>query len=96
MVLDAGTDNPDLLADDMYLGNRHPRVRGARFDELIDTYVTTATRLFPNAMLHWEDFGAANARRILLKYASSVCTFIDLTDRPCECPRRPASLILAA
>ena len=77
MVLDAGTDNPDLLADDMYLGNRHPRVRGARFDELIDTYVTTATRLFPNAMLHWEDFGAANARRILLKYASSVCTFND-------------------
>jgi malate dehydrogenase (oxaloacetate-decarboxylating) len=77
VVLDAGTDNPDLLADDMYLGNRHPRVRGARFDELIDAYVTTATRLFPNAMLHWEDFGAANARRILIKYASSVCTFND-------------------
>ena len=77
VVLDAGTDNPDLLADDMYLGNRHPRVRGARFDELIDAYVTTATRLFPNAMLHWEDFGAANARRILVKYASSVCTFND-------------------
>jgi malate dehydrogenase (oxaloacetate-decarboxylating) len=28
-------------------------------------------------MLHWEDFGAGNARRILLKYADSHCTFND-------------------
>ena len=76
-MLDTGTDNPALLAEDMYLGNRHPRVRGERYDELIDAYVSTATRLFPNAMLHWEDFGAANARRILLKYADTCCTFND-------------------
>ena len=61
----------------MYLGGRHPRVRGERYDQLIDAYVSTATRLFPNAMLHWEDFGAANARRILLKYADTCCTFND-------------------
>ena len=77
VVLDAGTDNPDLLAEDMYLGNRHPRVRGERYDQLIEAYVSTAARLFPNAMLHWEDFGAANARRILLKYADTYCTFND-------------------
>ena len=77
VVLDAGTDNQDLLAEDMYLGSRHPRVRGERYDQLIDAYVSTATRLFPNAMLHWEDFGAANARRILLKYADTCCTFND-------------------
>ena len=28
-------------------------------------------------MLHWEDFGAANARRILNNYADQVCTFND-------------------
>ena len=28
-------------------------------------------------MLHWEDFGATNARRILIKYADQVCTFND-------------------
>jgi malate dehydrogenase (oxaloacetate-decarboxylating) len=77
VVLDAGTDNAALLAEDMYLGNRHPRVRGERYDEMIDTYVTAATRLFPNAMLHWEDFGAANAHRILTKYAGTCCTFND-------------------
>src|SRR6266480_731787 len=77
VVLDTGTDNPDLLAEDMYLGNRHPRVRGERYDEMIDAYVNVATRLFPHAMLHWEDFGAANAHRILGNYAKSSCTFND-------------------
>jgi malic enzyme len=48
-----------------------------RYDELIDAYVTTATRLFPNALLHWEESGAANAHRILTKYAGTCCTFIE-------------------
>ena len=77
VVLDAGTDNPALLAEEMYPGNRHPRVRGERYDELIDAYVSVATRLFPNALLHWEDFGAGNAHRILAKYAGSCLTFND-------------------
>jgi malate dehydrogenase (oxaloacetate-decarboxylating) len=77
VVLDAGTDNQALLTEEMYLGNRHPRVRGERYDEMIDSYVDAATRLFPHAMLHWEDFGAANAHRILAKYAGSCCTFND-------------------
>ena len=77
VVLDAGTDNATLLAEDTYVGNRHPRVRDERYDEMIDAYVTAATRLFPRAMLHWEDFGAANAHRILTKYAGICCTFND-------------------
>jgi malate dehydrogenase (oxaloacetate-decarboxylating) len=77
VVLDTGTDNLALLNDEMYLGNRHARVRDSRYDELIDAFVTTASKLFPNAMLHWEDFGVGNARRILLKYADEYCTFND-------------------
>jgi len=77
VVIDMGTDNLALLNDEMYLGNRHARVRDQRYDDLIDAYVTTATELFPNAMLHWEDFGVSNARRILNKYADHVCTFND-------------------
>ena len=77
VVLDAGTGNQALLDDPMYVGNRHPRVRGGRYDELIESYVATATRMFPHAMLHWEDFGAANAHRILARYAGSCCTFND-------------------
>src|SRR5215216_7593269 len=77
VVLDMGTDNLRLLNDEMYIGNRHARVRDQRYDDLIDAYVTAAAKLFPQAMLHWEDFGAGNARRILNKYASQVCTFND-------------------
>jgi malate dehydrogenase (oxaloacetate-decarboxylating) len=77
VVLDMGTDNLRLLNDEMYIGNRHARVRDQRYDDLIEAYVTAATKLFPHAMLHWEDFGASNARRILNKYASQVCTFND-------------------
>jgi len=77
VLLDTGTDNQALLDDPMYVGDRHPRVRGERYDQLIEAYVTTATRMFPKAMLHWEDFGAANAHRILTKYAGSYCSFND-------------------
>src|SRR6478752_3710563 len=77
VVLDMGTDNLRLLNAEMYLGERHARVRDARYDELIDAYVTACQKLFPHAMLHWEDFGASNARRILDRYADRVCTFND-------------------
>jgi malate dehydrogenase (oxaloacetate-decarboxylating) len=77
VVLDMGTDNLRLLNDDMYLGARHARIRDQRYDDLIDAYVTAVSKLFPGAMLHWEDFGATNARRILNKYADQVCTFND-------------------
>ena len=77
VVLDMGTDNLKLLNDDMYLGARHARIRDQRYDDLIEAYVTAVSKLFPDAMLHWEDFGATNARRILNKYADQVCTFND-------------------
>jgi malate dehydrogenase (oxaloacetate-decarboxylating) len=75
--LDVGTDNEQLLNDPFYVGNRHPRRRGAEYDEFIDRYVQTAHRLFPHAMLHFEDFGAANARAILDRYSSQYCVFND-------------------
>ena len=34
---DVGTDNLGLLNSDLYLGERHARVRGERYDEFIDT-----------------------------------------------------------
>ena len=65
--LDVGTDNEQLLNDPAYLGNRHARVRGERYERLIDTYLQVASEMFPRALLHFEDFGAGNARRILVK-----------------------------
>ncbi|MEZ5581673.1 MAG: NAD-dependent malic enzyme [Candidatus Competibacteraceae bacterium] len=75
--LDVGTDREALLNDPMYMGNRHARVRGAQYDEFIDRFVRAVTQRFPNALLHWEDFGPSNARRLLNQYRSTVCTFND-------------------
>ena len=75
--LDVGTDNEQLLQDPFYLGNRHARHRGAEYDEFVDRYIETAHRLFPRAILHFEDFGPLNARRILQTYGDRYCVFND-------------------
>jgi malate dehydrogenase (oxaloacetate-decarboxylating) len=77
VMLDVGTNRASLLADPMYPGNRHARVRGERYDAFIDAYVQTATKLFPNALLQWEDFGPGPGRRILEKYRGRLRTFND-------------------
>jgi malate dehydrogenase (oxaloacetate-decarboxylating) len=75
--LDVGTDNEALLNDPLYLGNRHARVRGAAYDAFISKYLETASSLFPNALLHFEDFGPGNARRILVTYRDQYRIFND-------------------
>ena len=75
--LDVGTDNESLLSDPLYVGDRQSRVRGERYDALVAAYVRAATKLFPNALLHFEDFGASNARRILNQYRDKVRIFND-------------------
>ena len=77
VMLDVGTNRESLLNDPMYIGNRHARVRGERYDAFIDAYVKAATKLFPNALLQWEDFAPGNGRRILEKYRDQICTFND-------------------
>ncbi|RPE39448.1 malic enzyme-like protein [Streptomyces sp. Ag109_O5-1] len=75
--LDAGTDRTSLLQDPLYLGNRHPRVRGAEYDAFIEKYLETASSTFPDALLHFEDFGPSNARRILEQYGGRYRIFND-------------------
>ena len=77
VVLDVGTDNLGLLNNELYIGVQHARVRGERYDNFVDRFVSTASRLFPKAMIHWEDFGAGNAHRLLTRYRDDYCTFND-------------------
>ena len=75
--LDVGTDNEQLLQDPFYLGNRHGRRSGQEYEVFIKRYIETAHRLFPHAILHFEDFGPANARMILQTYGDEFCVFND-------------------
>lgn len=73
--LDVGTNNPHLLNDPMYLGWRHERITGQEYDDFIERFVQALTKKFPSIFLHWEDVGRNNARRILSRYRSQLCTF---------------------
>lgn len=77
LVIDAGTNREELLNNPMYLGNRHERVRGEKYDAFIDQFVQTAGKLFPKLYLHWEDFGRSNAADILNRYKKEIPTFND-------------------
>jgi malate dehydrogenase (oxaloacetate-decarboxylating) len=77
IVLDVGTNNQALIADPMYIGNKFARVRGDRYDQFIDLFVQTARKFFPEVLIHWEDLGNVNARKILDKYGDKILTFND-------------------
>ncbi len=75
--LDAGTNNETLLNDPLYLGNRHTRVYGEKYHAMVDKFVAAAEKLFPESLLHFEDFGRSNAAVILEKYQDKILTFND-------------------
>jgi malate dehydrogenase (oxaloacetate-decarboxylating) len=77
VMLDVGTDRQSLLEDPLYIGNRHPRVAAAEYDAFLDEFVRAVGKLFPPTLLHWEDLGVANARRLLERYRDKRLTFND-------------------
>jgi malic enzyme len=76
-MLDAGTDNPERLIDPLYLGLRHPRIRGAAYQAFVDAFVSAVKKVFPSALLQWEDFAKGNALHQLARFRDQLCTFND-------------------
>ena len=77
IMLDVGTDNPELINDPLYIGWKHERIRGEKYHEFIDQFVEAVKKRFPNVLLQWEDFAKINATSILNKYKDQICTFND-------------------
>jgi malate dehydrogenase (oxaloacetate-decarboxylating) len=77
IMLDVGTDNPECLADPLYVGWRHERVRGAEYDDFVETFVSAVAERWPHVLLQWEDFAKSNATRLLNRYRDRLCTFND-------------------
>lgn len=77
VMLDVGTDRPELLADPCYPGLRHPRLQGEAYTAFLDRFITAVQRVCPGALVHWEDFGAGHARPVLEAYRHRVPSFND-------------------
>jgi malate dehydrogenase (oxaloacetate-decarboxylating) len=77
ILLDVGTDNEERLADPVYIGWRHQRVRGQEYDDFVEGFVSAVQERWPHVLLQWEDFARANAGRMLQRYRDRLCTFND-------------------
>ncbi|KJC56231.1 malate dehydrogenase [Bradyrhizobium sp. LTSPM299] len=77
ILLDVGTDNPDCLADPLYVGWRNERVRGQAYDDFIEAFVSAVVKRWPRVLLQWEDFAKNNATRMLERYRDRLLTFND-------------------
>ncbi|HEX2864153.1 MAG TPA: NAD-dependent malic enzyme, partial [Deinococcales bacterium] len=77
VALDVGTDRKDLLADPLYLGARHERLRGEAYDRLLQAFVSGVRRRFPRALVQWEDFSKDRAFHVLESFAGSLPSFND-------------------
>lgn len=77
ILLDTGTDNAERRDDPRYIGWRHERVRGKRYDDFVDAFVTAVRKRWPHVLLQWEDFARPNALRLLDRYRDRLCTFND-------------------
>ena len=77
VLLDVGTNNPELLEDALYLGYPHKRIEGSAYFDIVDEFIVAARERYPDALIQFEDFLTPNAFALLKKYRSNVLCFND-------------------
>ena len=81
VMLDVGTDRQSLLDDPLYIGNRHPRVPAAEYDAFLEAFVAAVGKVFPGALLHWEDMGIGQCTAAARPGTATSCPASTTTSR---------------
>jgi malate dehydrogenase (oxaloacetate-decarboxylating)(NADP+) len=77
LLLDFGTNNPELLNDPLYLGLRQTRPSIQETEPFVDEFVEAIQESFPNCCIHFEDWRGTEALHYLARYRDKVCCFND-------------------
>ncbi len=77
VMLDVGTNNEELLADKLYLGEQHKKPSGDEYYELVYEFMIAARDRWPKALIQFEDFTNDHAFSLLNKYRSRFLCFND-------------------
>jgi malate dehydrogenase (oxaloacetate-decarboxylating) len=77
IFLDVGTNNEELLKNPLYIGRRTKRVDSDQYYEFMDKFVAAIKKVFPEALLQWEDLLGIHAQKVLDRYKDKILSFND-------------------
>jgi malate dehydrogenase (oxaloacetate-decarboxylating)(NADP+) len=77
ILMDCGTNNPELLNDPLYLGLRQPRPTDDEMTSFVDEFVQAVQDAFPNCCIHFEDWKGTDAIRFLARFRDKVSCYND-------------------
>eukprot|EP00617_Octactis_speculum_P026981 CAMPEP_0185748876 /NCGR_PEP_ID=MMETSP1174-20130828/7596_1 /TAXON_ID=35687 /ORGANISM="Dictyocha speculum, Strain CCMP1381" /LENGTH=615 /DNA_ID=CAMNT_0028424755 /DNA_START=6 /DNA_END=1853 /DNA_ORIENTATION=+ len=77
VMLDVGTNNPELIDDPNYLGTKMPRLTGDEYFDFVDEFMHAVFSRYPETVVQFEDFETPKAVPLLEKYRNEYRCFND-------------------
>ena len=67
VTLDVGTNNPELLKSNTYMGTQEPRISGPEYFDMVDEFMQAVYARWPNVIVQFEDFETPKAVPLLAR-----------------------------
>eukprot|EP00922_Rhytidocystis_sp_ex-Travisia-forbesii_P008677 GHVS01012705.1.p1 GENE.GHVS01012705.1~~GHVS01012705.1.p1 ORF type:complete len:396 (+),score=57.82 GHVS01012705.1:841-2028(+) len=77
VLLDTGTNNLALREHELYMGKRHARLDDVLFYELLDEFLMSVKKRWPQCLVQFEDFSNDHCFEILDRYTNKLLCFND-------------------